>query len=135
MPGKREPQVVGAVMGGYVQCSECCTYFHCRKQFSRHLGKCTRDDFRYNYHFLNFVDDDDYPFFCYFGCEEKYRIASALEDHLIERHTEEDLRQWGISVKHILKGREKARSGKTGSPSLESAPSEVAERGSEQQIT
>ena len=103
MVGKRDPQLVGAVMGGYVQCPECCTYFQTRKLLSRHLGKCTRDDFRYQYHFLNFVDD--MPYFCYFGCKEKYRTASALEDHLIECHSEDDLRQWGISAKHILKKR------------------------------
>jgi hypothetical protein len=43
------------------------------------------------------------PYFCYFGCKEKYRFASELEDHLIERHSEDDLRQWGISAKHLLK--------------------------------
>ena len=80
------------------------------------MGKCTRDDFRYHYHFLNFVDDC--PYFCYFGCEEKYRTPSALEDHLIECHSEDDLRQWGISAKHILKKRNIDKSRKSvGDPS------------------
>jgi hypothetical protein len=108
MAGKKEPQLLFAVVGGYVQCPECCTYFQTRKLLSRHLGKCTRDDFRYNYHFLNY-EGDNMPYFCYFGCEEKYRTASALEDHLIERHSEDDLRQWGISAKHLRKKRKAGR--------------------------